>query len=65
MTNKKVAVEWAKYMLKNDKEPKLFKGINFAGKDNYLVSFSIPICEYVGMGIFKISKKRVKPLLVK
>ncbi len=58
MTNKNVAINWAKYMLRNDKQPKLFKGTNFAGKDNYLVSFSTPICQYVGMGIFKLSTKK-------
>lgn len=58
MTNKNVAVEWAKYMLKHNKQPKLFKGTNFAGKDNYLVSYSKPICQYMGMGIFRVSTKK-------
>ena len=60
-SNKNVALNWMKYMLTSDKVPKLFKGRNFSGVDNYLVSFNIPICQYVGCGVFKVSKKKYTP----
>ena len=45
-------------MLSGKKEPKLFKGTNFTGIDNYMVSFDIPICQYVGNSVFKVSTKK-------
>ena len=47
MKNKDVALHWVKCMINNDLNHKIINGNHFFGIDNYLVSYSTPICHFI------------------
>ena len=57
MKNEKVAELWVKCMLDGVFNHKPIKGNNFYGIDNYLVSYSTPICMYENFAFVCSTKK--------